>query len=915
MTFVHLPFILLAGLTGYSIGLFAVVVVSLAAVLINIQTAHLTLIYLVIVLVAYSNLRRRWFTTLKGCIYSIVIQTLTLGNLWYVVRIVSGDTQPWEATLAGQAALFINHLPEVVIGVGICGLFAKLAPDHVKRHMWVGHYYTAEKEAPLSEELDGAWKLVRPTDRSVLGGQMKLMNVVNMMIVSLVAILLAAGMTRAVTGESAGRMAMRLSMILWTVIIPVTLFSDYIVQLRITSPIRQLSMFLKGFIATTDENRREYARSIHELPMASHSRDELGDLFNSIDAMVDQTTEYITKIKEEKNLQNELEAARAASNAKTSFLSSISHEIRTPINSVLGMDEMILRESREPEILRYAQNIREAGRALLSLISDVLDFSRIEAGRLEINPVEYDLASVVNDVINMITLSTREKGLQLYVRVEETIPHVLFGDEYRLRQCILNLMTNAVKYTKKGSVELRVASRKVQNEEPVEGVRNDEINLAVEVIDTGSGIREEDMDRLFSPFDRLDEDKNPGSVGAGLGLSIVQQLLHLMDSELHVESVYGEGSIFSFVVRQRVIDWDPIGSFNEDYDRTKVKHEEYRETFHAPQGKILVVDDTEMNLTVVKGLLKQTELTIDTAASGQEMLSMVCRKRYDIIFLDHRMPGMDGIETFHRMQSLENNLNRGVPCIALTANAISGARERYFTEGFSDYMSKPIVGEKLEKLILKYLPPELVEIVEVPSEEQTEEQRTIPEIEGIDHMKALQHCGSEAVLEKIMRQFYGLIPGKTEEIQSYWEIGDYNNFGIQVHALKSSARLIGASELSKEAEMLEHAANEHDRYYIDEHAGEFLEHYRGFYDKLSFLRTKEDDVGKPLIEESQLREVLQGMREFVMGFDFDGADDLMEMCRAYRLPMEVTPLFEELDRRLAAVDRDGLLRVLDEWVS
>ena len=916
ITFAHLPLILLTGLTGYSLSMLAVVGITIAAVVADIQTAHLVLIYLVIVMVAYSDLRRHWYTTIRGCLISILIQTLTLGPLWYLVRIASGNVQPWEATLAGQAAIIINVLPECVIGVFACYFFGRLVPDHILRHMWVGNYYR-DKEAAVDEDMEHAWRFVRPTDYSVIGAQMKLMTVINMFLVSIVAIFLAAAMSTSLAGAQLYRFAIRLSMVLWSVIIPVTLFSDYIVQLRITSPIRQLAMFMKGFVETTDENRRDYARSIHELPMASHSKDELGDLFGAIDAVVDQTSDYIIQLRQEKDLQTELDRARAASNAKTTFLSNMSHEIRTPINSVLGMDEMILRESREPETLRYAQNIREAGRALLSLISDVLDFSRIEAGRMEINPVEYDLSSVINDVINMTTLSTREKGLQLYVRVDETTPHILFGDEFRLRQCILNLMTNAVKYTSRGSVELRISGEKVRSVEPQTGdsARNDEIGLSVEVVDTGSGIREEDIDRLFSPFDRLDEDKNPGSVGSGLGLSIVQQLLRLMGSELRVESTYGEGSRFYFTVRQRVVNWDPIGSFTDNYDRSVKRHEKYRETFHAPQGKILVVDDTEMNLTVVRGLLKQTELNIDTASSGQEMLSMVCRKRYDIIFLDHRMPGMDGIETFHRMQSLENNLNRGVPCIALTANAISGARERYFTEGFSDYMSKPIEGEKLEKMILKYLPQDIVEIVELASEDTEEEVRTIPEIDGIDHMKALQHCGSESVLEKIMKQFYGLIPGKAEEIQSYWEIGDYHNLGIQVHALKSSARLIGAVELSAQAEALERAAGEHDRYFIDEHCGEFLEQYRAFYDKLSFLRERDDDEGKPVMGEEQLAEVLGGMREFVMAFDYDGADDLLEMCRAYRLPMEVVPLFEDIERRLASVDREGLLRTLDAWNS
>lgn len=418
----------------------------------------------------------------------------------------------------------------------------------------------------------------------------------------------------------------------------------------------------------------------------------------SINVLNDRTEELMKATLE---AQEARKLADASNHSKTVFLSSMSHEIRTPINAVLGLDEMIIRESSEDVIKDYAMDVRSSGKALLALVNDVLDFSKIESGKLDLMIVTYDVSSMINDLVNMIANRASEKNLKFKVEVSKEIPHLLAGDEVRIKQIVINLLTNAVKYTDRGEVKLCVDYEKLNETQ---------IKLKFLVRDTGKGIKKEDQDKLFVPFERLEKERNRNIEGTGLGLSIIESLLSLMDSKLEVESVYGLGSDFSFGIVQHVEDWTPVGDYEENYRQVKEREKKYHEKFTAPKAKLLVVDDTPINLKVFQGLLKQTRIQIDVAHSGMECVERASEKKYDVIFVDHMMPDLDGLQTLERLKRDRLSPNLNTPIIALSANAISGSREYYIQQGFSEYLMKPIDPPKLETMLLRFLPEDLVEL-------------------------------------------------------------------------------------------------------------------------------------------------------------------------------------------------------------
>lgn len=520
----------------------------------------------------------------------------------------------------------------------------------------------------------------------------------------------------------------------------------------------------------------------------------------------------VERIKEEKK------KAEEANSAKSVFLASISHEIRTPINAVIGMNEMVLRESKESEIREYAGNIKSAAQTLLGIINDILDLTKIESGKMSIYPVEYGLGSLLNDVYHMIIDRAEAKGLLVKICASPDLPSVLFGDDVRIRQILMNLLTNAVKYTERGEVVLTVKGE----------VHGDDATVFFEVKDTGIGIKPENISRLFEAFERIDEIKNRSIEGIGLGLSITKQLLEKMGSSLIVESEYGKGSAFSFYLKQRIVDAKCLGSLEE---RFKGKAEEYvyEASLYAPEACILVVDDNEMNQKVFISLLKETGVQVSVAGSGEECLKIVKERHFDLIFLDHMMMTMDGIETLQKLRAMQDNLCEDTPVIAFSANVTSEAREQYKAAGFDGFLSKPIAPAKLEKLLREKLPQELIK--EHAADPDSDEQRRVqegadgaarkasgkasveeglPYVDGIDWDYAARHFPDTESLKSAALDFRDGIDDTKKEIAGlYREIGTENGlkrYRTKVHALKSTAAMIGAIPLSGIARVLEYGA-------------------------------------------------------------------------------------------------------------
>ena len=409
-----------------------------------------------------------------------------------------------------------------------------------------------------------------------------------------------------------------------------------------------------------------------------------------------ETPEYHQLKETMVELEDAKEKAQKENASKSQFLANMSHEIRTPINAILGMNEMILRESEENSIQEYAQNIQSASEDLLSIVNEILDFSKVASGKMELVPVEYDVAALIRDCSTIVETRAAGKDLRLEVSCDESTPSKLCGDATRIRQIISNLLTNAVKYTPSGTITFRIRWARDK-----EGIK-----LIASVEDTGIGISEENQKRLFDTFERFDMEKNRNIEGTGLGLSITKQLVDLMKGEIGVYSELGKGSLFYVEIPQKVVSMEPIGKLNQEVnvEQTKVDKEKY----HAPKAKILVVDDVRMNVRVIQSLLKRTKIQIDTATSGKECLALAAENTYDLILLDHMMPEMDGVETFQKLREDTTGLNYATPVIALTANAIAGAKEEYKKLGFDDYLSKPMKGEELEEMIQTYLPEDKI---------------------------------------------------------------------------------------------------------------------------------------------------------------------------------------------------------------
>lgn len=544
---------------------------------------------------------------------------------------------------------------------------------------------------------------------------------------------------------------------------------------------------------------------------------------------------FVYDLTKEKNM---LEEVVRANEAKSQFLANMSHEIRTPINGILGMDSVLLKECHDENLREYAKNIQSAGQSLLSIINDILDISKIESGKMEILTIRYQLFSVLNDCYNLTKIKLQNKPVSFIMQINEKLPSWLYGDEVRIRQIINNFLSNAVKYTKEGNITFEL---------DFEEKTDEQILLVITVRDTGIGIKEEDLGKMFESFTRIEEKRNRNIEGTGLGLNLTKNLVNLMGGEVFAESTYGKGSCFTAKIPQKIADAKPMGDFGKRYQQYLSTSDDDKLSFLAPDAKILVVDDVTMNLKVVEGLLKATKIQIDTAVNGSECLECVKTTPYQMIFLDHMMPEMDGLETLEHMKNLADNPNAQTPVIMLTANAIVGAKEEYIEAGFTDYLTKPIRETELLEMILKYLPEELVcenggQGIEKSQDAQDMEQpeaggegaeplQRLEQLEGLDVKTGLTYCMNEEDFYIEMLQEF-LQADKASQLKHFLAEEDWDNYRTTVHALKSISLTIGAAHLSGEAKALEMAAKEGNMDYIRSHHDGVMDEYKELTDHL-----------------------------------------------------------------------------------
>ena len=554
------------------------------------------------------------------------------------------------------------------------------------------------------------------------------------------------------------------------------------------------------------------------------------------------TLSVVQQIHDLKNMREEGQKAMEISEAKTRFLASMSHEIRTPINAILGMNEMIIRENRDPVIGDYARSVKSSGRMLLMLVNDVLDFSKIEAGKMEIAHAGYRLSALLRDIYPMLRERSDEKNLFFNVSILNQVPNGQISDEFRIRQILINLINNAIKYTDKGSVTLEIGGEYTSPEC---------FNLRFVVKDTGRGIKEEDRETLFDAFARADMSRNRSIEGTGLGLSIVKSIVDSMEGTIDVDSTYGKGSAFTVTIPVVVCDRSILkADFLSDTESAEGSSDAC--DFIAPGAKILAVDDNISNLRIVTLLLKRAQIVPDTCDGGLRALEMCREKKYDLILLDHMMPDPDGMETLKAIRSDSGSLNSDTTVIVLTANAVAGSRKMYLDAGFADYLTKPIDADLLEEMVRKYIPahkllmpgddvrsgagsvPEDDRPDEADNEEELSDiEEKLSKIEGLDFDAAMQYAGdNEEILARVVESISEGSGKMIASLRADLSDEDYDAYRRDAHSVKGLMATIGLGGLSERARKHEFAARDGDIEFIKKDCDGFIEEYRTVCEKI-----------------------------------------------------------------------------------
>ncbi|MBQ8038773.1 MAG: response regulator [Lachnospiraceae bacterium] len=716
---------------------------------------------------------------------------------------------------------------------------------------------------------------------------------------------------------------------------------------------------------------------------------------------------YYDKALAMQKMEIEKQRAEAANEAKSSFLSTMSHEIRTPMNAIVGMTDILLREQQTPQTREYLNNIKSSGNALLSIINDILDFSKIESGKMEIVEDRYEPMSIFHDLSMIFHNRIGDKKVELLYDIDPKMPHKLYGDAQRIRQVVLNLMNNAIKFTDKGFVKLKVE---------VNTLNMENVELCFKIQDSGQGIKEEDIDKLFGTFAQVDQVRNHQKEGSGLGLAICKQLVELMNGTIGVESTYGEGSTFIFKIPQRIVDARGAANLKTDNARKSVvgiridnefaKKEaihlaktygvnwidlkenptkrtdfiiletnkplteaEYGEleksggklyvlrnpmketvrirnasvltkplyslnfcqllngeelivqtveteryNFTAPEAKILLVDDNEMNLKVAKGLLEPFKMQINTAKNGKEAVQMVLANTYHVVFMDHMMPVMDGVEATKAIRKLQGSEYKELPIVALSANATAEAREMFIKEQMSDFVAKPIRMKDITECLLKWLPEEIVKYEEVHTEEEIQADSFddgLPVIDGLNVPEGIKNCGSLELFNDLLNDFYKLIDAKSAKVENCLNEELIRDYTIEVHALKSMARMIGALELSEQFYQMEMLGNAGETELIKQRTPGILELYRSYKEILKD-HVKTDVEEKTTVSFEQMEKTLSRLRDAMDNFDLDEADVAMKELESYDLPEDIRPMVEKLGVLVTDVAMEEVMALVDE---